>query len=71
MSVLTWILFAPGWTHIQAIDSLLKKGGYKGTITPEVRASIKVFRYQSEKVTVNYDEYIASRQGNSWHTFQF
>ncbi|XP_028401804.1 AMMECR1-like protein [Dendronephthya gigantea] len=51
-----------GWTKVQAIDSLLRKGGYKGTITPETRNSTKLVRYRSEKVSVHYNEYIASKQ---------
>ena len=54
--------FSPGWNQIQTIDSLLRKGGYKGTITADVRGSIKVTRYQSEKVTVDYNEYLASKR---------
>ena len=48
----------PGWDKIQTIDSLLKKGGYKGAPTPEVRRSIRLTRYQSEKVTVAYSDYL-------------
>ncbi|CAB4003614.1 Hypothetical predicted protein, partial [Paramuricea clavata] len=51
-----------GWTKVQAIDSLLRKGGFKGTITPEIRNSTKLVRYRSEKVSVHYNEYIASKQ---------
>ncbi|XP_031557473.1 AMME syndrome candidate gene 1 protein-like [Actinia tenebrosa] len=51
-----------GWTHTQTIDSLLRKGGYKGHISPEVHSSIKVTRYQSEKVTVSYSEFMAAKQ---------
>ncbi|XP_015747199.1 PREDICTED: AMMECR1-like protein [Acropora digitifera] len=51
-----------GWNQIQTIDSLLRKGGYKGTINAEVRGSVKVTRYQSEKVTVDYNEYLASKR---------
>jgi len=35
-----------GWDKIQTIDSLLRKGGFKGTVTPEVRRSIRLVRYQ-------------------------
>lgn len=49
----------PGWDQIQTIDSLLKKGGHRGPITPEVRESIKLTRYQSEKITISYAEYMA------------
>ena len=51
-----------GWTKIQAIDSLLRKGGFKGTITSEIRNSTKLVRYRSEKVSVHYNEYLASKQ---------
>ncbi|KAI4484496.1 hypothetical protein M0804_007062 [Polistes exclamans] len=41
-----------GWDQIQTIDSLLHKGGYKGLVTPDIRRSVKLTRYQSEKVTL-------------------
>lgn len=50
-----------GWNHIQTIDSLLRKGGYRGNITADTRESIKLTRYQSEKLTVSYQEYKDSR----------
>lgn len=43
-----------GWDHEQTIDSLLRKGGYKGPVTGEVRRSIKLTRYQSEKISVTF-----------------
>jgi len=46
-----------GWDHIQTIDSLLRKGGFKGLISSETRRSIRLTRYQSEKVTVSHQEY--------------
>ena len=49
-----------GWDRIQTIDSLLRKGGYKGTITSEVRKNIRLTRYQSEKLTISYAEYIGT-----------
>ncbi|XP_048398633.1 AMMECR1-like protein isoform X3 [Stegostoma tigrinum] len=54
------------WDQIQTIDSLLRKGGYKAPITNEFRKAIKLTRYRSEKVTISYTEYMASRQ----HYFQ-
>lgn len=57
---------APDWDQIQTIDSLLRKGGFKAPITSEFRKTIKLTRYRSEKVTISYAEYIASRQ----HCFQ-
>jgi len=51
-----------GWNQVQTIDSLLRKGGFKGTVTPEVRAAIKLTRYQSEKVSVTYADYVGRWQ---------
>ena len=56
-------LISTGWNQIQTIDSLLHKGGYKGLVTPEMRRSVKLTRYQSEKVTVSYQEYM-----NHWQS---
>ena len=49
---------AQGWDKTQTIDSLLRKGGFKGTVTPEVRRSIRLVRYQSEMLTITYQEYL-------------
>ncbi|KAF6213609.1 hypothetical protein GE061_011330 [Apolygus lucorum] len=49
-----------GWDQIQTIDSLLRKGGFKGIVTPDIRRGIKLTRYQSEKVSVGYQEYTRS-----------
>ncbi|KAL5289380.1 AMMECR1L family protein [Megaselia abdita] len=46
-----------GWDQIQTIDSLLRKGGFKASITPEVRKSIKLTRYRSQEIQMNYNEY--------------
>ena len=52
-------LATTGWDKVQTIDSLLRKGGFKGTVTPEVRRGIRLVRYQSEKITVAYADYLA------------
>jgi len=46
-----------GWTKVEAIDSLLRKGGFAGKITQAVRDDIKLTRYQSSKTTVTWEEY--------------
>ncbi|KAF9985607.1 AMME syndrome candidate protein 1 protein, partial [Entomortierella chlamydospora] len=51
-----------GWTKEKAIESLLRKGGYKGTITQEVLDSIILTRYQSQKAQATYQEYLDSRE---------
>ncbi|KAJ1557641.1 AMME syndrome candidate protein 1 protein [Nowakowskiella sp. JEL0078] len=52
-----------GWNKIEAIDSLLKKGGYLSKITEECRQTIVLTRYQSKKHTITYDEYLEFIQG--------
>lgn len=60
-------LFSPfsGWDQIQTIDSLLRKGGYRAIITPETRKSIKLTRYRSQEIQMNYREYreVMERRG--------
>ena len=58
-SLSTHIHTHTGWDHMQTIDSLLKKGGYRGVITPEVRHSIKLTRYQSEFMMLSYSDYVS------------
>jgi len=53
-----------GWNQTQTIDSLLRKGGFKGAVTPDVRANIKLTRYQSEKISVTYQDYMNRWQSN-------
>jgi len=48
-----------GWDRIQTIDSLLRKGGFKGVVTQDVRRGIKLVRYQSEKISVSWQDYWA------------
>ena len=50
-----------GWTKIQAIDSLLRKGGFKDKITEQLRRTLKTTRYQSVKYSLTYDEYMTFR----------
>ncbi|CDH52640.1 amme syndrome candidate gene 1 partial [Lichtheimia corymbifera JMRC:FSU:9682] len=50
-----------GWTKVEAIDSLLRKGGYRGKIDDKVRRSIVLTRYQSSKNEVSFEEYKNAR----------
>lgn len=54
---LSFCFFYVGWDKIETIDSLLRKGGFRGHITPDVRESIKLTRYQSSETHLPYDEY--------------
>lgn len=46
-----------GWTKVEAIDSLLRKGGFRARITDGVRSRIRLTRYQSEKARMTYSEW--------------
>ncbi|KAI9495637.1 ammecr1 protein [Zychaea mexicana] len=52
-----------GWNKQETIDSLLRKGGYRGAITEKVLKSIKLTRYQSSKAKAGYTEYVAYKKG--------
>ncbi|KAJ3030783.1 AMME syndrome candidate protein 1 protein, partial [Rhizophlyctis rosea] len=43
-----------GWSKIEAIDSALRKGGFEGRITEDVRRGVRVTRYRSSKVGGTY-----------------
>ncbi|KAG0326114.1 AMME syndrome candidate protein 1 protein [Dissophora globulifera] len=47
-----------GWTKNKAMSSLLRKGGYRGTITQEILDNIILTRYQSRKSQATYKEYL-------------
>ncbi|KAI8923855.1 AMMECR1 domain-containing protein [Entophlyctis helioformis] len=47
-----------GWSHREAIDSLLRKGGFRAAITAQVRESVSLERYQSAKEQATYDDYL-------------
>lgn len=51
-----------GWDIMQTIDSLLRKGGFKGPIDHDVRKSLRLTRYRSEKLTLEYNDYVANKQ---------
>ena len=60
--IFIFCILSTGWDKIQTIDSLLRKGGFRGQITPEVRKSIRLTRYRSEKITIAYSDYMAQKQ---------
>lgn len=45
------------WTKLETIDSLIRKSGFIEPINDTVRQSIKLTRYQSEKIICSYKEY--------------
>ncbi|CAF0795179.1 unnamed protein product [Adineta ricciae] len=59
------------WNHIQTLDSLLRKGGFKASITSEMRKSVQVTRYQSEKLILHYNDYVQFKKNASTTTTTF
>ncbi len=51
-----------GWTKQEAIDSAIRKAGFNGKITDDIRNALRVRRYRSQKVSRTYDEYLAWKQ---------
>ncbi|CAE6437267.1 unnamed protein product [Rhizoctonia solani] len=56
------VIPAQGWTKQEAVDSALRKAGFDGRITEEVRRAVKLRRYQSSICSVRWEEYWAWRQ---------
>jgi len=50
-----------GWNKTQCLDSLIRKAGWKGRVTENMRTEVKVTRYSSVKVHLCYDEYASLR----------
>lgn len=49
------------WQPRQALDSLIRKSGYRGRISEGLLQNIELTRYQSQKYTLSYLDY---RDGN-------
>ena len=47
-----------GWTKKEAIDSAIRKAGWSGKITEDLRRGLRVRRYRSEKVERSWGEYV-------------
>ncbi|KAG5182359.1 AMMECR1 domain-containing protein [Tribonema minus] len=50
-----------GWTKPQAIESLVRKAGFRGPVTAVLLAAIDVTRYQSSKCGLAYASYAGMR----------
>ncbi|KAJ7499251.1 alport syndrome [Mycena latifolia] len=51
-----------GWDKIEAVDSAIQKAGWSGSITEDIRRSVKLRRYQSKMCVVGWDEYVEWRE---------
>ncbi|VDN02779.1 unnamed protein product [Thelazia callipaeda] len=48
-----------GWDHTETINNLMRKGGFRGHISEETRMKVNVVRFQSDKVLMSHQEYVA------------
>jgi hypothetical protein len=53
-----------GWDKIEAVESAMRKAGWTGVITEEMRRSVCLRRYQSRKCVVGWDEFVQWRKDN-------
>jgi len=51
------VMIEQGWDHKKTIEQLLRKSGYKGSITEEVLRSIQTERYLGSVCEVSYADY--------------
>lgn len=51
-----------GWNHEECIDSLIRKAGYAGRVSNQLRQSLQVERYQSTTATMTYAEFMAANE---------
>lgn len=52
---------AQGWSKRDTVDAAMRKAGFRGNVTEEMRRNARVSRYQSRKVKRTYDEWQAWR----------
>lgn len=52
-------VWVSGWSTIEAIDSLIRKAGYNGSITESLRKRIQLTKYQSTLFTMHFGEYVS------------
>lgn len=52
------VMIEQRWNKYEAISSVLRKGGFKGKITDQVRRNLQVTRYQSARGAMTYNQYL-------------
>ena len=53
---------AQGWDRKETVDSAMRKAGWAGRVTEELRRTLRVRRYQSRKCEVGWNEYVRWRR---------
>ncbi|DAZ98198.1 TPA: hypothetical protein N0F65_005330 [Lagenidium giganteum] len=51
-----------GWNHLETVTSLIRKAGFRRSVTSSMLKAVKVTRYRSSKHKLTYQEYLAHKQ---------
>lgn len=51
------VALSQGWSKLETIDKAIRKAGWNGKITEQMRESLRVYRYSSHKATVTWGEF--------------
>ncbi|CAH0475308.1 unnamed protein product [Peronospora belbahrii] len=51
-----------GWTHVETVTSLMRKAGYRHSITEAMLKTVCVTRYRSSIHKLTYQQYLSIRQ---------
>ncbi|KAF9246921.1 alport syndrome [Melanogaster broomeanus] len=54
-----------GWDQREAVENAIRKAGWDGVITEDMRRGIRLRRYQSRRCVVGWDEYVQWRKNNA------
>eukprot|EP00804_Cyclotella_cryptica_P016782 CCRYP_002074-RA/>CCRYP_002074-RA protein AED:0.05 eAED:0.05 QI:228/1/1/1/0.5/0.33/3/347/319 len=55
------VAYEQGWNQDEAVISLVRKAGYRGSISNQMLEQIHCIRYQSSKCRSSYQEYLVSK----------
>lgn len=53
-----------GWSKDEAVESAIRKAGWSGKINDDVKKSLRVRRYRSEKLSMTYNEWKDAHSSN-------
>ncbi|KAI0776044.1 AMMECR1 domain-containing protein [Trametes elegans] len=53
-----------GWDKLETIDAAIRKAGWSGRVSEDLRRALKVRRYQSRSCTVSWEDYVRWRTDN-------
>ena len=51
-----------GWDRLETVDSAIRKAGWAGRISEDLRRAVRLRRYQSRACEVTWEEYAAWRE---------